>query len=187
MTSCPICSIELNRTHLDSGLPAFTCPSCHGIWISAVEYQDWLTIDRLYPLADIDIEREFDTPFPISDSNRALICPDCGHILRRYQIWPNLDFNLDRCSHCYSIWFDNNEWQTLQAQELHKQVFVFFTQPWQEKLRGQEMKAHFETMYLSLFGPEDYEKIKAIRQWVHDNPNGHRLVAYLIDRDPYKG
>lgn len=187
MNSCSICTVELEPTTLDEHLPAFTCPICNGIWISAVDYQNWLTIDRMYPLAEIDIEREFDIPYPITEHDRAITCPDCGRILRRYQIWPNLDFNLDRCSHCYGIWFDNNEWQTLQTQALHKQVFVFFTEAWQEKLRGKEMKARFEAMYLSLFGTEDYEKIKAIRQWISDNPNGNRLVAYLIDRDPYKG
>jgi Zn-finger nucleic acid-binding protein len=164
MRPCPVCTVELESTLLDDNLPAFSCPVCHGIWISAVEYQDWLTIDRMYPLAEIDIERQFDTPFPISENHKALICPDCGRILRRYQVWPNLDFNLDRCSHCYGIWFDNNEWQTLQAQDLHKQLFVFFTQAWQEKLRGKEMEARFEAIYESVFKKADYEKIKNLRQ-----------------------
>jgi Zn-finger nucleic acid-binding protein len=187
MNTCPICTLELEPILLDQGLPAFRCPRCRGLWISAVQYQDWLTIDRLYPLPEIDIEKNFETPFPITDNNKALICPDCGHILRRYQVWPNLTFNLDRCSHCYGIWFDNNEWQTLETQNLHKQLFVFFTAAWQEKLHSQEMKARFQAMYLELFGSEDYQKIKSLRQWFADHPNGNRLLAYLIDKDPYKG
>ena len=187
MKRCPICATEMEEKQLLDGLPAFTCPTNDGMWISAVNYQDWLTIDRLYPLKDIDIKREFDIPFPISENNRAITCPDCGHILRRYQIWPNLDFNLDRCSHCYGIWFDHNEWEALQAQGLHKQVFVFFTEAWQEKLHTTEMRARFEKMYLEIFGQEDYEKIRTLRQWVQVHPNGNRLIAYLIDKDPYRG
>lgn len=187
MKSCPICSIQLNRTLLESNLPAFSCSNCHGIWISANEYLSWLAPEMVVQNAEIDIARDFDTPYPISDNNQAITCPDCGRFLRRFQIWPNNKFHLDRCSSCNGIWFDRNEWQTLQAQNLHKQVNVFFTEVWQDKLRSEEMTKRFEKMYLDLFGSEDYDKIKTIRRWLSEHPNGNRLIAYLTDRDPYKG
>ena len=186
MKSCPICSIQLNRTLLDSNLPAYSCSNCHGIWISANEYFSWLAPEMSVQNNEIDFARDFDTPYPVSDNNQAITCPDCGRFLRRFQIWPNNKFHLDRCSSCNGIWFDRNEWQTLQAQNLHKQLNIFFTEAWQEKLRSEEMKKRFEKMYLDLFGSEDYEKIKAIRGWLSDHPNGNRLIAYLTDREPYK-
>ena len=187
MKSCPVCLIHLNRTLLDSNLPAFSCSNCHGIWISANEYLSWLAPGTLLPVDEIDIERDFETPFPVSDNDKALTCPDCGRFLRRFQIWPNSRFHLDRCSSCNGIWFDRNEWQTLQAQGLHKQINIFFTEIWQEKLRSEEITGRFEKMYMEIFGPEDYEKVKNIRNWLTNHPNGNRLIAYLTDRDPYKG
>ena len=187
MKHCPLCSTPLNRTLLEANLPAFSCSNCHGLWVSANEYLTWLAPNFSYPLPEIDLAHEFDTPYPVADNNKAILCPDCGRFLRRFQIWPNRKFHLDRCSSCNGIWFDRNEWQTLQAQNLHKQINIFFTEAWQEKLRGKEMQQRFENMYVELFGQEDYEKIKSIRHWLAEHPNGNRLTAYLTDRDPYKG
>ena len=187
MNLCPVCSIQLNRTLLDSNLPAFYCSQCECIWVSANEYLSWLTPNSSIPIENIDLTRNFDTPFPISDNNKALICPDCGRIMRRFKIWPNHDFYLDRCSNCNGIWFDKNEWQTLQTQNFHNQLNIFFTHAWQENLRSKEMHQRFDSMYLDVFGAEDYQKIKDIRLWLADNPNGNRLLAYLSDKEPYKG
>jgi Zn-finger nucleic acid-binding protein len=188
MKTCPVCDVELNRTLLEANLPAYSCPSCYGIWVSANEYLDWLAPQAGVTVDDIDIAREFDFPHPISEKDRkAIFCPDCGRYLRRYRIWPNADFRLDRCSHCNGIWFDNHEWQTLQSQNLHKHVNIFFTQAWKEKLRSEEMKQRFERMYREKFGPEDYQKIQEIRAWLTNHPLGVSLLAYLTDRDPYKG
>jgi hypothetical protein len=39
------------------------------------------------PLDDTDILRV--------DESAARICPDCGHLLTRYKVWPDVTFNLD--------------------------------------------------------------------------------------------
>lgn len=187
MNNCPVCHLQLNRTLLVPDLPACKCLNCEGIWISANEYLTWVMKKNRTTLAEIDIENEFATPFPIANNDRAILCPDCGRLLRRYQIWPNLAFILDRCRSCNGIWFDRNEWQTLQAQNLHTHINVFFTEVWQEKLRGEEMHGRYQKMYLALFGEQDYQRIKEIRLWLNNNSNGSRLLAYLTDRDPYKG
>ncbi|KAA3661307.1 MAG: hypothetical protein DWQ04_16860 [Chloroflexi bacterium] len=187
MKSCPICSVQLNRTLLDTNLPAYNCSNCHGIWISANEYLSWAAPKFVLSISEINIERDFDVPYPLSDNNQALLCPDCGRILRRFQVWPNIEFHLDRCSTCNGIWFDRYEWQTLQTQDLHRKINVFFTETWQEKLRSEEMRERFEKMYLEIFGQENYQKIKEVRTWLTDNQSGNRLLAYLTDKDPYKG
>jgi Zn-finger nucleic acid-binding protein len=187
MKNCPICKIQLNRTLLDKNLPAYKCSNCDGIWISSNEYLSWLSPYNILSVEEIDIDRDFDTPYPKSDHDQAILCPDCGRFLRRFEIWPNIEFYLDRCSTCNGIWFDRNEWQTLQSQNLHNKVNMFFTEAWQAKLRNEEMRQRFEEMFLELFGQADYQKIKEIRAWLTQNPNGDRLLAYLTDRDPYKG
>jgi Zn-finger nucleic acid-binding protein len=187
MKSCPVCNIQFSQTLLDRNLPAYKCSNCSGLWISSNEYLTWLSTTSTLPDDGAHIDQDFDTPYPIADNNQALLCPDCGRFLRRYQIWPNSNFYLDRCSTCNGIWFDRNEWQTLQTQNLHKDINVFFTHAWQEKLKSKEMEKRFKGMYLELFGEDDYQKVQDIRQWLYDHPNGNRLLAYLADREPYKG
>lgn len=187
MKMCPICSTKLSRTLLESNLPALQCPNCHGMWISSNEYLTWVTTQSPPTFGGMDASQNFETPYPTSDNNKALLCPDCGRILRRFKIWPNHDFHLDRCQSCNGIWFDENEWQTLQSQNFHLQLNDFFTHAWQEKLRGQEMHLRFDKMYRDVFGSDDYDKVKEMRNWLIAHPNGNRLLAYLTDRDPYSG
>jgi Zn-finger nucleic acid-binding protein len=187
MKKCPLCQVLLNRTLLERNLPAYACPNCHGIWISSNEYLAWLAPHHILSIEEIDIEAEFTTPYPIADNHQAMFCPDCSHFLRRYKIWPNLAFYLDRCSSCNGIWFDCNEWQTLQTQNLHNKVNIFFTEVWQQKLRSEEMRGRFAKMYLERFGASDYHRIQDMRAWLQGHPNSDSLLAYLTDRDPYKG
>ena len=64
---------------------------------------------------------------------------------------------------------------------------MFFTDVWQQKLRNEEMRRRFKKMYLDKFGAEDYQKIKEIRAWLEEHPLCGNLLAYLTDKDPYKG
>jgi len=185
MKKCPVCAVKLNRILLEQNLPAYSCTSCDGIWISSNEYLSWLTPQRGMAIEGIDLDG--DIPLPVVDHRKALLCPDCGHILRRFKIWPAIEFHLDRCGGCNGIWFDRNEWQVLKAKDLHHNVPVFFTDVWQEKLRNEEMKRRFEKMYREKFGAEDYQRIKEIRAWLAAHPQGGRLLAYLTDKDPYRG
>ena len=43
-----------------------------------------------------------------------------------------------------------------------------------------------EEIYLAKFGPVDYELICNIRDWMHNNPQNHMLLAFLMVEDPYK-
>lgn len=187
MKLCPICSKWLQRTLLESNLPAMRCPICQGKWISADEYLSWLTPQLARGLSEIDLAKEFEASCPTANNDLVLICPDCSRLLRRFKIFPNHDFHLDHCQNCKGIWFDKNEWQTLQSHNFHLKLNHFFTEIWQEKLDSQDMQLRFDSMYHEVFGTVDYEKIKEIRAWIANHPRGERLMAYLTDRDPYTG
>ncbi len=181
---CPVCrSHSLERHTLATGLPAYRCQTCQGIWISSSEYWTWL---KARPE---DISSSFEIPdvvMPIEDVAQVKQCPECGHILRRYKVWPNIKFYLDRCGTCGSVWFDNGEWDYLKAQEKHDQVHIFFTEVWQDKIRAEEMRQRMDAMYLEKFGAEDYERIKEIRAWLWQHPKQAMLMAFLEDRNPYQ-
>jgi len=184
MKHCPVCNdIELRRILLEDGLPVHECRQCDGIWLSAYDYHIWLKEQDSLQLQAADIS----DPLPVIDTDKAIFCPDCGRFLRRFKIWTDIDFHLDRCKHCNGVWFDKNEWQSLKQRDLHKQVHLFFTQPWQRKLRREETTKRFETMYLDRFGAEDYAEIKRIKVWLTEHSQGQHLLAYLTDPNPYKG
>lgn len=188
MTVCPVCKVEQKHILLEQNLPAFSCSTCEGIWICSTEYFSWLTLqEKDISVQQVSIEQGEIAPLPVIDTKKALLCPDCRHILRRFKIWPDFDFHLDRCGACNGIWFDRNEWQVLKLNNLHHVVHIFFTDAWQEKLRDEEMRRRFDKMYQETFGLEDYEKIQEIRAWLAEHPHSRQLLAYLTDTDPYQG
>jgi Zn-finger nucleic acid-binding protein len=185
--NCPLCKIGLTHTRLAEDLPAYQCQQCGGMWLSADEYLAW-RVNYPYVSAEaLDIEQEFEVPYLIADNNQPLFCPDCGRFLRRFEIWPNITFHLDRCSTCNGIWFDQHEWETLQEQHLHYHLNVFFSAEWQAKMKNEAMRQRFVELYRNAFGKEDYAKVQELRAWFQVHPQGHRLLAYVMDKDPYKG
>jgi Zn-finger nucleic acid-binding protein len=180
---CPVClEVELGQVMLDLGLPAYRCGRCEGTWISSTEYWEWLE----HHGETLPERAAGDILLAVHDSQRAKICPDCGHILGRYKVWPDIEFHLDRCAHCNGVWFDKNEWDVLVARNLHDKVNTFFTKPWQIKLREEESRKRWEQIYLERFGPEDYGRLKEMKQWLDDHPQRPALLAYLQADDPYR-
>jgi Zn-finger nucleic acid-binding protein len=163
-------------------LSVYKCKKCQGFWISALKYREWL--DKYEP--DFYEQVDYDAPLPVLDVEQAKLCPDCGRILICYRVWPDISFRLDRCWGCNGVWFDHAEWDVLRSHGLYDKVHMFFTEPWQRKLREEETRRRFEAIYLEYFGPQDYAEIKRIREWIQQHPEGQRLLAYLNDKDPYK-
>ncbi|WP_050753735.1 hypothetical protein [Pseudobacteroides cellulosolvens] len=62
----------------------------------------------------------------------------------------------------------------------------FFTKPWQSKLQAEMTKERLDQKYLESFGPESYEKIKDIRNWLYNHPQKDKLIHFILDYDPYK-
>lgn len=181
--NCPVCKrVRLQRIDLQHALPGHQCERCTGIWISARYYWKWLRQHEglLPPVNAVE------TPIPIEKKGQARLCPECGRLLRRYKIWPDIPFYLDRCGHCTSVWFDKDEWAAIQSRGLQDQVHMFFSDIWQDRLRAEEQRRRLEKMYHERFGEEDYARIKEIRAWLAEHPQGGALLAYLNSKDPYR-
>jgi len=185
MATCPVCNnIVLQSTQLENSLPVLVCDSCGGTWIRANEYTLWLKSQKPGSF-DMSRTKEASSRFPITESNKAAICPDCRHFLRRYKIGASIDFHLDRCSSCNGVWLDRNEWQSLKMADLHDEINQMFTKPWQQNIQNEMEAKQLDSMYLEKFGEADYKKIKEIRKWLWDNPNHHALIAFLLDKEPF--
>lgn len=183
MNKCPVCKkATLKQVFLESELPTRQCGDCGGIWISANDYLVWLKTLENEPQQ----EPVINTQIPQTDSQVATICPDCGRFLRRYRIWPHVEFHLDRCETCNGIWFDRHEWDAVKGMNLHHQVNAFFTRVWQDKLKEKEVRDRLEQMYVERFGVEDYGRVQEIRHWLQNHPKGHYLLAFLTDKEPYR-
>lgn len=180
---CPVCKTNtLGSITLVDNLPASHCPQCNGNWIPANAYMAWLRAKG----GDLP-KKTGDAPInPIWETHEVKICPDCGHMLRRFKIFPDVDYYLDRCNNCNGIWFDAHEWDALVERNLHDNLNEFFTHPWQDKLHASETKTQMESIYLMKFGAQDYEKIKGIRIWLENHEQKGMLLAYLLADDPYK-
>jgi Zn-finger nucleic acid-binding protein len=180
---CPVCkSSTLQMINLTDTLPAYKCSNCGGTWVSSNQYLAWV---RLQP-APLP-EKAPDGPFdPTWDTRELKLCPEDGHIIARFKIFPGAEFYLDHCAHCNGIWFDQHEWDALVARNMHDKINLFFTKPWQEKMRAQEAKGKMEKLYLAKFGTDDYQRIQEIRAWLNKNPRRSMLLAFLQADDPYK-
>lgn len=180
---CPVCANKtLKKTEILPNLDAQTCPACEGVWISSLAYFAWLrSLNASFPDRPVG-----DAAIHPEANSSAKICPECGHLLRRYKVIPNTDFYLDHCSSCNGTWMDHGEWQTIETLNLQDNLHTFFTRPWQEKIRGEEVRAAFEKIYREKFGAHDYAEIRRIRTWMRQHPQSQMLLAYLQSEDPYR-
>jgi Zn-finger nucleic acid-binding protein len=185
MAKCPACkNVVLELSNFENSIPVMNCSSCGGSWLRANEYARWLKSQNPGSFEE-DKTKEASKRFPVVESNKAAICPDCGHLLRKYNIGAKVDFHLDRCNNCNGVWLDKNEWESLKAADLHDEINQFFTKSWQQNIQSKATASKFDTMYLERFGESDYQKIKEIREWLQENPNRNNLIAFLLDKDPF--
>lgn len=179
---CPLCDrASLSRKELEEYLAVKECNKCGGYWISADVYWKWLKKHgRTFP------EKPFSEVInTLEDSQKAKICPDCGHILIKYRVGHGISFYLDHCNNCNGVWFDKNEWETLKSRNLHDDIHSIFTTPWQEKVRKEESSKRLEKIYAEKFG-DDYAEIKKIKKWLDEHPRKSTILAYFNDPNPYK-
>jgi Zn-finger nucleic acid-binding protein len=180
---CPICkNNQLQENEIISHLKAFSCTTCNGNWVRFEDYDTW-NKPTLQTDTPIKLNKEYT---PVYDSKQANLCPDCGRILIKYKVHNDINFFVDHCGNCNGVWLDKNEWECLITNNLHHLMNSFFTKPWQNNLRDGIAKERFEKQYIDKFGQQDYEKLKNIKIWLDNNENKGSMIAYLLDKDPYK-
>ncbi|MFZ6030294.1 MAG: zf-TFIIB domain-containing protein [Chloroflexota bacterium] len=180
---CPVCRIDsLEPCTLVDDLGAHRCRQCSGTWVPSLNYFAWL---RRRDISSPD-KAPGGERLPAWDTQQAKICPDCGHVLARYKVWPHVEFFIDHCGHCNGTWFDRNEWQVLEAHNLHDNLNEVFTGPWQRRLKEEEARQVLEVVYAARFGEADYARVRDVRAWLQSHPQSAMLLAYLSAKDPYK-
>ena len=180
--NCPVCkSHELKSVELDSKLSAFACDTCGGNWINSSRYWDWLK-EHGPNLPEKSVEGE---TINVSDHQQAKLCPECRRIMLRYKIGHGLGFSVDQCAGCNGVWLDSKEWDALKSRNLHDDINLIFTEPWQSAARKEEAHQHLDAIYAKQF-KQDYDELKRIKRWLDNHPERERIIAFLNDADPYR-
>ena len=171
--NCPKCHIILHQKQLSEQLQGFHCPKCQGHWMPFENYLHWQQSKKVIP--------DYKKTSEVNDYREALICPVCGKIMRKYQTTCQLAFNLDRCSQCNGIWFDQYEWDKIIEAGLCRQLHFIFTAHWQKKLKREKSALSIHEDTLKKLGRDDTEKVTALKEWIKNHPQRQFILGYLID------
>ena len=179
---CPSCASSILRaTTLEPGLPAHACAECAGTWIDAEAYRGWLERRRAQP----DVTEPAAAPLALADVQHARLCPSCGRVMLRYRVGHGVDFFLDTCGTCNGIWFDRDEWTALKARNLHDDLHLIFTEPWQAENHRAAARAHLDALYRKRFGAA-YDEAVRVRGWLEAHPERAAILAFLADPEPFE-
>jgi Zn-finger nucleic acid-binding protein len=176
---CPLCKKNtMNSTELLPDLKGLTCNECFGVWLDRSKYDAW----RAKQPRDLP---ETSTPahLAVSETHKAKICPQCGHLLLPYRVGHGLAFSIDYCTACGGVWCERNEWDAIKAKNLHDNLHDIITQHWQAAIRQEEVQESIEQTYSRHLGTS-YAKAQEIRTWLHGQSQKALILAYLADRKP---
>jgi len=176
---CPVCKkCSMNSVDIATDLTALTCRECSGVWFDRDKYDAW----RAKHPADLP---ETNTPaqLGVSESHKAKICPQCGHLMLPYRIGHGLSFSVDYCGACGGVWCDRGEWDAIKAKNLHHNLHDIVSQHWQTTVRESGVQESIEQTYARHLGA-NYTKAQEVRTWLHGQPQKALILAYLTGTKP---
>ncbi|QTN33796.1 hypothetical protein HZ994_16240 [Akkermansiaceae bacterium] len=165
----------LESVTLPEGLNAYRCPETGGLWIPAECY--WLWQRSLPPEADHGHHETHELPRSEFDDT-AKFCPESGTIMSRYKVGHGLDFRIER-SVTGGIWLDPGEWEALTAGNLHQELHLVFTSPWQKAIRDESREHSYESMLREKLGGELHQRLADLRADLANHPSKAVAIAYL--------
>jgi Zn-finger nucleic acid-binding protein len=177
---CPICKTpSLEATTLEQQLAASRCTTCKGYWIAPKDYWAWLGDRQILPDPP---QAENPISLPVKETETPKFCPDCGRFMRRTKVGHGIEFAVDRCGNCGGFWLDANEWEILKSRHIHERLHFVASDAWQAEVAREDREKGHEQIVLTKLGPEDLEKIKAIKAWIDSHPRRAELCAFLLDK-----
>lgn len=174
--NCPTCKTALESDRYgDGGLATKRCPTCEGVWTSFDDYHRWV-LEKESMLSE---PTAIDGEMPANGGNHGRICPACGHILTRYQVFVGSDFAIKKCSGCNSFWFDRSEWEYLQNHPIIYSLRFVALPTWQTRIKEIESEIALENRLESKWGAEDYDTVRRFKAWLDEHEQRSMILAYL--------
>ena len=169
---------ELIPSFIEGQFRAHTCSKCSGNWILIEDYVAW---KERNPEFSFDENLQYD----IDESKQAILCPVTGTIMRKFRLSTATEHRIDYSASVGGVWLDKGEWELLKKERLAGSLNTVLTAHWQRNIRTNSTKENFAEIYQDKFGAEAYSKIKALREWLYQQPNKADLRAYMLAEDPY--
>jgi Zn-finger nucleic acid-binding protein len=165
----------MNRVDLAPGLPGLACSGCSGVWVARASYDAW----RAKQPRDLP-ETAGVAELGATDTHKAKICPQCGHLLLPYRVGHGLPFSIDYCGACGGVWCDGREWASIKAKNLHDNLHDMVSAHWQSAVRRADVQEAIEATHKRLLGSA-YGKAMEVREWLRHQPQKGLILAYLSD------
>ncbi|TDF37446.1 hypothetical protein EYS14_14955 [Alteromonadaceae bacterium M269] len=176
---CTSCKTgDLERTFIDGLFEAKTCTHCGGNWILVEHYVAW---KERNPNHEFDVDQDF----TISETSTAMLCPVSGIIMRKLKIGDDSSHRVDYSAAVGGVWLDSGEWELLKKKGLAGSLNNILTAVWQRNIQLNTTHKNLSEVYKNKFGDENYQKVKAFREWLIEQPNKTDLKAYINAEDPY--
>jgi len=176
---CTSCKIgELIPSFIEGQFRAHNCSHCNGDWLLIEDYVAWKERNPEYSFSE-------DASCDVEDSTSALLCPVSGLIMRKLRLSQNTEHRIDYSASVGGVWLDKGEWQLLKEQGLAGSLNSVLTSHWQRNIRINNTKDNFTAIYTDKFGDDSYQRVKALREWLVEQPNKADLRAYILAEDPY--
>lgn len=139
--------------------------------------EDYLQHKHKVPEATEELEHAV---LEAEETEKALLCPMTGALMTKFRIAKGTTHRLDLSVRVNGIWLDKGEWELLKAHGLAGKINTLFTDFWQRQVREAQADDRLDEMYRALLGDEDYEKAKALRDWLNQHPHRERIRAFLL-------
>jgi len=169
---------ELTPSFIEGQFRSHTCSNCNGNWILIEDYVAWKERNPQFSF-DESLQSEVD------ESKQAILCPVTGTIMRKFRLSTTTEHRIDYSASVGGVWLDKGEWELLKNENLAGSLNAVLTAHWQRNIRINSTKDNFSEIYQDKFGQETYEKVKALREWLYQQPNKADLRAYILAEDPY--
>jgi len=102
--------------------------------------------------------------------------------MTKYRLSSSVDNKLDYCANCDVAWLDDGEWGQLDNMGLRMNLGTVFTQPWQRRVREDQVKQLRNLSLQEKFG-QDFSRLSEFRSWLLAHPQYAEILAWFGNRD----
>lgn len=161
--------------HYEGGLRQWRCGRCGGRRILLDDFRRWRDSKGIDALT----VRLPDQAAEYRETGGPRLCQQCGLIMSRYGVAQGVEFHVDRCAPCQSIWLDGLEWDILAAGDWLPVLDQIVSDPWQERLRAEATQARRVETMRKRFGEREFERLNGFANWLSSQPRRQEMLAVL--------
>ena len=174
---CTVCKAgELKASSLEGLCSCLQCSNCQGYWVLISDYLEAKALE-------LSIDETLVNHVAVV--KKAILCPVSSTVMLKYRLSAQSEHKVNLSPAANGFWLEKGLWELIKQQGLAKNLTQVFTEPWQRKIRAIVALAIFEDYYNEELGKEHHAKLKALREWLNNQPKKAEMLAYINAIDPY--